>query len=164
MISLSSKLGLASLGVWVAFVGCGKTRDSEANVAGGSADVGTVGTAGKASKASTAGTAGELNGGLQVGTGGVGIVVPEISVAGAGGLPAQPTIDCGQAGGDSAGAGGVNSAEECASPPSVCADNRRLAYYSSGVCVAGVCRWTVETLYCSGGCARGSCEPPTTEK
>ena len=149
MNSLSSKLGLVSFGVWVAFVGCSKTSDNEANVAGGSAEAGTPGTAGAPSVAT---------------------VLPELggtenavgASAGAGGLPAPPAIDCGQAGGESAGADGAN--EECASPPSVCANDRRLAYYSSGVCVAGTCRWTVETFVCQGGCWRGSCLPPTTEK
>ena len=146
MISLSYKLAWAALGVWLGLVGCGKTSDNDANVAGGGAGAGRAGAPS------------------------VGIEVPEVggaenaggALGGVGGLPAQPAIDCGQAGGESAGAGGAD--EDCAFPPSVCADDRRLAYYSSGVCVAGRCRWTVEMLECPGRCSRGSCAPPTTEK
>jgi len=154
MMSLGFNFGLASLGVWVAIAGCGKSSDNEANVPGSSAGAGSAGTAGAPS---------------------VAIVLPELggsentvgASAGAGGLPTQPAVDCGQAGGDSAGAGGTNSADsadECASPPSVCADDGRLVYYSSGVCVAGACRWTAYTLDCPIGCSRGSCASPTTEK
>jgi hypothetical protein len=150
MIWLNSRLGLLSLGVLVAFLGCGKTSDHDANVA---ADGGGAGKAGMA---------GELNGTIQIDAGGVGNAGSSGSAAGVDGLPTQPAIDCGQAGGDSAGAADAN--EECASPRSVCTDEGRLAYYSSGVCVAGKCRWTVETLQCPGGCSRGSCVSSTTEK
>jgi hypothetical protein len=152
MMSLSSKLGWVALGVWGALVGCGKNSDNDANVAGGNASAGTAGRPGAAGAPSVVIEVPELGGTENAGS----------ASAGAGGLPAQPTINCGQAGGENAGAGGAD--EECALPPSVCADSSRLAYYSSGACVGGTCRWTVETLECPGRCSRGSCAPPTTEK
>ncbi|HEY3253430.1 MAG TPA: hypothetical protein VGJ91_05760 [Polyangiaceae bacterium] len=149
MISLGSKLGWLALGVASAFTGCGKSGDEPGNIAGAPAhfDAG-------------AGEAGAPNI----------LIVPEAggtenagSSAGAGGLPTPPAVDCGQAGGDSAGAGGA--IEECAPPASVCADDdRRLVYYSSGVCVAGACRWTATTLDCPGYCRNGYCMESTTQK
>jgi hypothetical protein len=139
MISLGSKLALVSIAICVAFLGCGKSGDNDANVAGDSAG---------------AGKAGEPSGVTPLEIGGSGNVEVLVPSAGAGGLPAQPVVACGQAGGDSAGAGGMN--EECAAPPSACADNQRLVY-SSGVCVAGACTWTVETLFCPGACYNGAC-------
>ncbi|HET7540745.1 MAG TPA: hypothetical protein VFK05_12760, partial [Polyangiaceae bacterium] len=94
--------------------------------------------------------------------GGAGHVGTADAFAGGGGLPAQPMVGCAEGGGDNADAAGTG--EECSSPPPVCADSRRLVYYSSGVCVAGACRWTVETLQCPDFCSQGACVGSFTVK
>jgi len=146
MIWFSSKLAFLSFCAGMAFVGCGKTSDDELRAAGGGPS------------ASTAGEAGRL---IQVEIGGVGNLDPGDGSGGVGGTSA-PDADCGHAG-DSAGAAGTT--EECTSPPSsVCADSLHLTYYSSGACVAHVCRWTSSTLLCPERCSNGTCVGSTTEK
>ena len=148
MPSFSRKLGMVSLGLSVAFVGCGKTSDNDLTAASGSA--GKAGEAGEVGGAVQL----EIGGGVNVGSAG--------ALGGVGGMPVQPAVDCEQAGGDNAGAAGVN--EECSVPPSVCADGQHLLYYSSGVCIAGKCTWTVATLPCPERCSNGACVGSTTEK
>jgi hypothetical protein len=46
---------------------------------------------------------------------------------------------------------------ECALPPSTCADSHWAAYFDDGICVQGYCQLTTKYHYCPGGCAGGYC-------
>ena len=143
-----AKLGSIALGVCLALVACGKASDSESDRGGGG------------SSASSAGKGGEAGAPVQLGVGGDVQAEPPM-FAGAGGLPAQPVVACGQAGAEEAGSG---PDEPCSLPPSVCAGLGRLVFYSDGECVAGMCRWTAATLQCPERCSNGACASSTTEK
>jgi hypothetical protein len=147
MTAFTSKFGLVSLCLNVAFFGCGKTSDGELNAGSGSPSTGLAGGAG-------AGVQLEVSGTGNLGSGG--------SLAGVGGMPGLPTVGCVEAGSENAGAAGMT--EECNAPPSSCADWQHLVYYSSGGCVAGACTWTAATLECPERCSNGACVASTTEK
>ena len=46
---------------------------------------------------------------------------------------------------------------ECALPPSTCADSHWAAYFDDGICVQGYCQLTTKYHFCPGGCAGGYC-------
>jgi len=50
------------------------------------------------------------------------------------------------------------AAPTCELPPSTCLDSNYLVYYTDGSCVADMCQYTTNLLYCPSGCANGGCQ------
>jgi hypothetical protein len=48
-------------------------------------------------------------------------------------------------------------ASACVTPPSVCADQRWLAFFTNGSCIEHQCEWQVAYRDCGLGCANGGC-------
>jgi hypothetical protein len=48
---------------------------------------------------------------------------------------------------------------DCVLPPSQCADQDWLTYYTNGECVEGLCSWQENFFYCADGCS--DCEGET---
>jgi hypothetical protein len=48
-------------------------------------------------------------------------------------------------------------AEECVPPPSFCADDTTLAYFTSGACENARCVWSTRQSACGGPCRTGGC-------
>jgi hypothetical protein len=46
---------------------------------------------------------------------------------------------------------------DCIPPPSFCADQQTIAFYTNPVCQQGNCSWTTERNSCNGPCRNGGC-------
>jgi hypothetical protein len=53
--------------------------------------------------------------------------------------------------------GGAGWDDDCAPPPSQCADNWTLVYFDQGECVEQRCTWQKLSLTCVDGCGNGGC-------
>src|SRR6478735_11197851 len=92
MTSFGTQFVLISFCAGAAFVACGKTSDNELGAASGAPGAGGAGEAGRA---------------IQFEAGGVGNLDPGGVLGGEGGMFVSASVDCGQAGADSAGAAGA---------------------------------------------------------
>jgi hypothetical protein len=55
-----------------------------------------------------------------------------------------------------------DDADDCAFPPSACADSHWLVYYVNGACALGHCQWQKRYFYCDQSCSVGGCRTPST--
>ena len=66
----------------------------------------------------------------------------------------EPVVACGNS--VDASAGSLDAAP-CAPPPSHCADDRVLVYYTDGRCIDDACHWTAQFLTCPASCIGDGC-------
>ena len=60
--------------------------------------------------------------------------------------------------------GGAGWDDDCAPPPSQCADNWTLVYFDQGECVEQRCTWQKQSLSCENGCEAGGCSRNITAR
>jgi hypothetical protein len=157
--------------------GCGQTEHDPHQQGGdGGATAGSAqnGGAGGAMLSAVGGTGVFVSGG-SAGAGGP-MVPDETGMGGSSSIsvPSPPVVHCsdvggaggsGEAGAATGEAGGEASWDDtCAPPPSQCANNLDLVYYSDGACSKGRCVWTATVTHCEQLCSVNGCETSITAK
>ena len=95
------------------------------------------------------------------------VVAPLVRCHGADGTGGQAGNGDPASGGEASGGapeGGAHWDDDCAPPPSQCADNLTLVYFDQGECVAQRCTWQKVSLTCRNLCQGTGCQDSITTK